>query len=99
MSQRGLFKVILSDLPEAAVRTLALIGLKETYSSPFRKDGAIFRNSEGRLPARPRGYYREYTVPTPGSTKRGSRRFVVGEAGEIYYTEDHYQTFVEVATS
>jgi ribonuclease T1 len=57
------------------------------------KDGAVFGNREGRLPARPRGYYREYTVKTPGSPDRGARRIVGGSNGEFYYTDDHYNTF------
>ena len=56
---------------------------------------------EKRLPERPRGYYREYTVPTPGSRDRGARRIVAGggrtgdvaASGEYYYTQDHYRNF------
>lgn len=60
-----------------------------------RQDGSVFRNREGLLPRRPRGYYREYTVPTPGSPDRGARRIVVGgdPPQEAYYTPDHYQSF------
>jgi guanyl-specific ribonuclease Sa len=61
----------------------------------YDRDGTVFQNREGRLPAEPRGYYREYTVPTPGSPDRGARRIVTG--GEppavYYYTDDHYRTF------
>ena len=42
---------------------------------------------------RERGYYREYTVPTPGVSHRGARRIVVGRQGELYYTSDHYRSF------
>lgn len=62
---------------------------------PYAKDGTTFHNREGRLPAQPRGYYREYTVPTPGERNRGARRLITGgDPPEIwYYTPDHYQTF------
>lgn len=64
---------------------------------PFehRQDGATFQNRERRLPAQPRGYYREYTVETPGSDDRGARRIVTGgdPPSEYYYTDDHYRSF------
>lgn len=59
----------------------------------YSRDGITFGNREGLLPPRPRGYYREYTVPTPGESDRGARRIVVGENGAMYYTEDHYASF------
>lgn len=65
---------------------------------PFRysKDGSVFGNREGRLPRHPRGYYHEYTVPTPGARDRGPRRLIAGVPGERYYTGDHYRTFLRV---
>jgi ribonuclease T1 len=63
---------------------------------PYRKDGSEFSNREGHLPQQGPGYYREYTVATPGSPDRGARRIVSGQAGEIYYTRDHYQTFIQL---
>jgi ribonuclease T1 len=63
---------------------------------PYEEDGGTFQNREGRLPDRPLGYYREYTVATPGSPDRGARRLVIGESGEIYYTNDHYESFTEL---
>ena len=60
---------------------------------PYEEDGGTFQNREGRLPDRPLGYYREYTVATPGSPDRGARRLVIGESGEIYCTDDHYESF------
>lgn len=80
-------------LPAEALATLRLIERGGPF--PYRKDGAIFQNREGRLPARPRGYYREYTVPTPGSPDRGARRIVSGgNPPEVfYYTADHYRSF------
>ena len=63
---------------------------------PYGKDGTVFQNRENRLPARPRGYYREYTVPTPGARNRGARRVVQGKDGDTWYTSDHYKTFVRI---
>lgn len=64
---------------------------------PFehRQDGSTFQNRERRLPPQPRGYYREYTVETPGSRDRGARRIVTGgdPPSEYYYTDDHYRSF------
>ncbi|MFC6660146.1 ribonuclease domain-containing protein [Deinococcus multiflagellatus] len=69
---------------------------------PYRKDGAAFGNRERLLPRQPSGYYREYTVPTPGETDRGARRIVCGGApvtrtAECYYTADHYASFRRIA--
>ncbi len=63
---------------------------------PYEQDGATFENREGRLPDQSPGYYREYTVPTPGSPDRGARRLVIGAAGETYYTRDHYGSFERI---
>jgi ribonuclease T1 len=63
---------------------------------PYDQDGGTFQNREGRLPSQPQGYYREYTVFTPGSDDRGGRRLVIGESGETFYTRDHYDSFVEI---
>ncbi|MBL8622502.1 MAG: hypothetical protein JNK64_14410 [Myxococcales bacterium] len=62
----------------------------------YRKDGAVFENREKRLPVEPRGYWREYTVPTPDEDDRGARRLVAGQRHELRYTRDHYRTFVVV---
>jgi ribonuclease T1 len=80
-----------SQLPAEARQTLALIDDGGPF--PYARDGAVFGNFEHRLPAHPRGYYHEYTVPTPGSHDRGARRVVTGRGGEIYYTDDHYDSF------
>jgi len=53
----------------------------------------VFGNREARLPAKPRGYYREYTVRTPRARDRGARRIVAGRDGELYYSGDHYRSF------
>lgn len=83
--------VALADLPLQARQTLALIERGGPFPFPH-KDGSSFGNFEKRLPIQARGYYREYTVPTPGSADRGARRIVVG-GNEYYYTGDHYRTF------
>lgn len=74
--------------------TLALIDRGGPF--PYRQDGATFGNRERRLPQQPNGYYREYTVPTPGAKNRGARRVVKGRNGETWYTRDHYQTFIRL---
>ncbi len=79
------------DLPPEARETIARI--REGGPFPYARDGSEFRNREGLLPARPRGYWREYTVKTPGARDRGARRIVAGAGGELYYTDDHYRSF------
>jgi ribonuclease T1 len=78
----------------AVLAALALID----RGGPFlhAKDGSVFSNREGRLPQRAAGYYREYTVETPNSPDRGARRIVAGEGGEVFYTRDHYGSFLQL---
>ena len=83
-----------AQLPLEARQTLALVRAGGPF--PYARDGAVFGNREGQLPKRKRGYYREYTVKTPGARDRGARRIVVGEGGEVYYTDDHYRSFRRV---
>jgi guanyl-specific ribonuclease Sa len=80
-------------LPPEAVATLRAIESGGPF--PYDRDGTVFQNREERLPARPRGYYREYTVVTPGSPDRGARRIVSGgqPPAEFWYTDDHYRSF------
>jgi ribonuclease T1 len=81
-----------SSLPSQAYDTLDLIASGGPF--PYSQDGTVFRNSEGVLPSHASGYYHEYTVKTPGSSTRGARRIVTGQAtDEDYYTSDHYATF------
>lgn len=87
--------VPLSALPREAKATLNLIRAGGPF--PFEKDGTTFGNRERLLPLRPRGYYREYTVPTPGLDSRGARRIVTGRVGEYYWTADHYRSFQRIA--
>jgi ribonuclease T1 len=86
-----LSEVTLTELPKEGRETVLLI--KRGGPFPYKRDGAVFGNFERRLPVKERGYYREYTVPTPGSHDRGARRIIAGRGGEYYYTDDHYQTF------
>ena len=91
----GAGTVALRDLPPQARVVLRQIHL----GGPFRyaKDGIVFGNYEHFLPSRRRGYYHEYTVPTPGSRDRGARRIVCGGPQRhpdlCYYTDDHYASF------
>ena len=83
-----------AQLPPEARETIRLIDRGGPF--PYARDGATFGNRERRLPAQPEGYYREYTVRTPGSPDRGARRIVAGRGGELYYTDDHYESFKRV---
>jgi ribonuclease T1 len=81
----------IAELPPEARATLSLIRARGPF--PYPQDGRTFGNRERRLPLREHGYYREYTVRTPGARDRGARRIVAGSGGEFYYTADHYRTF------
>jgi ribonuclease T1 len=88
--------VSLADLPLQARQTHQLILQGGPF--PYAKDGTVFGNRERLLAKQPRGYYREYTVKTPGSRDRGARRIVCGgtpptQPQACYYTADHYASF------
>ena len=90
----------LTGLPVQADRTVQ--ELKAGGPFPYRQDGVVFDNREGRLPQEPHGWYHEYTVVTPGSDDRGERRVIAGGRNETrpdvwYYTADHYASFCLVA--
>ena len=88
-------EIAVGRLPLEARQTLALI--KQGGPFPHARDGIVFGNREGRLPARSRGYYHEYTVPTPGARDRGARRIIAGgRGGEYWYTADHYNSFMRI---
>ena len=96
MPGRGAGEVVLASLPPDAQRTDTLIRRGGPF--PHAKDGAVFFNRERHLPRQNKGYYREYTVRTPGAADRGARRIVCGgrEAAApdaCYYTADHYNSF------
>ncbi len=93
--ETGLAYVALASLPVQARQTVALIDAGGPF--PYAKDGAVFGNREELLPARAQGFYREYTVPTPGEGDRGARRIVTGDGDrQLFYTADHYASFVRV---
>jgi len=88
--------VALAALPPEARETRRLISTGGPF--PYEKDGTVFRNRERLLPAEARGFYREYTVRTPGLKHRGARRIVCGgrepsRPVNCYYTADHYASF------
>ncbi|HET7096997.1 MAG TPA: ribonuclease [Casimicrobiaceae bacterium] len=88
-------EIALADLPKEAKELRAQID----KGGPFHydRDGVVFGNREHILPAKPRGYYHEYTVRTPGARDRGARRMVCGGPKTMpdvcYYSDDHYQSF------
>jgi ribonuclease T1 len=90
----GLATVRSSDLPVQAQQVLRLIDAGGPF--PYPQDGTVFGNVERLLPVHPRGWYREFTVPTPGSPDRGARRIVAGQDGTRYYTADHYESFAHI---
>ena len=91
----GLAVVQVRELPAEARDVLARIEAGGPFT--YDRDGVVFGNRERMLPSRPRGYYHEYTVPTPGAHNRGARRIVCGGARRApdacFYTDDHYQSF------
>ena len=84
-------EIAAAELPAEARRTIALI--RKGGPFPYERDGAAFGNFEKQLPVKGRGYYREFTVRTPGTKSRGARRIVAGRGGELFYTDDHYRSF------
>ncbi|MGM9474431.1 ribonuclease domain-containing protein [Pseudarthrobacter sp. YS3] len=84
-----------SLLPAEARQTLASIRAGGPYR--YSQDNKTFGNFERILPRQDSGYYREYTVPTPGESDRGARRIITGSGGEKYYTQDHYDSFKFIA--
>ncbi|MCB0125560.1 MAG: hypothetical protein KDE58_25070 [Caldilineaceae bacterium] len=88
---KGMPVINYDELPREAIETIILI--VEGGPFPFDRDGITFQNRERLLPNKPRGYYAEYTVITPGASTRGARRIIAGEEGELYYTDDHYESF------
>jgi ribonuclease T1 len=92
----GLRWILEEELPGEGRATLVLIDQGGPFPFPD-KDGSTFGNFEGLLPDHPRGYYHEYTVVIPGSQDRGARRIITGDAGEFYWTEDHYRSFGRIS--
>jgi len=83
-----------ASLPLPARQTITLISRGGPY--PYSRDGIVFRDDENLLPAHESGWYHEYTVRTPGESDRGPRRIITGRDGSVYYTADHYASFVRV---
>jgi ribonuclease T1 len=90
----GLPVIAATELPKQAQETIALI--KAGGPFPYKRDGIAFSNREKILPKEKRGYYKEYTVKTPGAKNRGARRIVTGGEGQFYYSDDHYASFKRV---
>jgi len=98
-AERSEAVVALSELPPQGQQVWRLIHA----GGPFRnaQDGVVFGNRERLLPPHTRGYYREYTVPTPGLSYRGARRIVCGglqprQPEACYYSADHYASFARI---
>ncbi len=91
----GLATIPFGSLPPEAQQTITLVDRGGPF--PYDRDGITFGNREGLLPAQANGYYREFTVSTPGSADRGARRIIAGRDGQRYYTDDHYESFRRVA--
>lgn len=95
----ALAEISLSELPVQAQETRRLVQAGGPF--PYAKDGVVFGNRERLLPRKQRGFYREYTVRTPGARTRGARRLICGgappTAPEVcYYTDDHYASFKRI---
>ena len=95
VSNDGTATISIRELPTQGSQTYQLIALGGPF--PYEKDGVVFGNRERLLPLNSRGYYREYTVQTPGLRHRGTRRIVCGgkprTPDACYYTADHYASF------
>lgn len=94
--------VALSALPREAQKTHRLVLAGGPF--PYEKDGVVFGNRERILPRKTRGYYHEYTVPTPGARNRGAKRLVCGGKAPTspdicYYSDDHYASFRQIQTN
>ena len=91
--------ISIAEMPVQGAQTYRLIMSGGPF--PYEKDGVVFGNRERLLPAKSRGYYHEYTVATPGSSHRATRRIVCGGAVKApdicYYTADHYASFRRIA--
>jgi ribonuclease T1 len=88
--------IVVADLPAQGRDMMRLIDKGGPFK--YERDGSVFGNRERILPGRNRGYYREYTVRTPGERSRGARRIVCGGfvatvPDSCYYTDDHYASF------
>ena len=98
VGQAAVATVHVTELPRQGRETFELIRRGGPF--PYEKDGVVFGNRERLLPAARRGYYREYTVKTPGSRDRGARRIVCGGPARTphacWYSADHYASFRQI---
>lgn len=94
LAQGELSTALLAELPAEARSTYDLVRKGGPFT--YQRDGVVFKNFERVLPKRPRGYYHEYTVKTPGVSTRGARRIICGPLPECYYSADHYKTFKRI---
>jgi guanyl-specific ribonuclease Sa len=94
---KGTPKTVTTNITPDIQTTLDRI--KAGIKFPHKHDGTVFKNREGLLPVRPEGYYREYVHPIPGVSGAGVQRIILGENGEIWYSPDHYRTFIRLFKS
>ena len=94
VSFSGIAAISSAALPAEARETIVLIRRGGPF--PSQRDGVRFGNREEILPPRERGWYREYTVKTPGERMRGARRIIAGRDGTLYYSDDHYRSFKRI---
>ncbi len=94
-SSSGLPVKTLSSLPKETAATWKLIQQGGPFPYP-KNDGVVFHNNGNVLPRNKDGYYHEYTVDTPGAKNRATRRLITGSQRELYYTDDHYDSFAVV---
>lgn len=87
---------LIPDANERQQVQLTLERIEHGGPFPYPRDGIVFANRERLLPMHPRGWYHEYTVPTPGAHNRGARRIIRGKDGATFYTRDHYRSFVRL---
>lgn len=69
-------------------------GSLEDYAPGFSIGGDHFGNHEGALPDGET--YTECDIGTQNAKKRGAKRIIFSDSGLIFYTEDHYETFVQL---
>ena len=68
-------------------------GSLEPYAPGKCIGGDRFGNYEGNLPEVEGRTYYECDIDTLGAKSRGPKRIVYSDDGQVYYTEDHYETF------
>ena len=69
-------------------------GSVQKYLEGAAIGGDKFGNREGILPKASGRQYYECDIDTDGKNSRGAKRIVFSNDGLIYYTEDHYESFI-----